>query len=122
MKDYRAHSAATLREAIPEGMRGFTHFGRAAYGEGALPPKFRELIALATAISQHREDRVANHARRVAKLGTTRAAVIETIAVAVQLGRGPSMIVGGQALEAFDSFQGTTSAPTQEKHHAHFQS
>jgi AhpD family alkylhydroperoxidase len=122
MKDYRAlaagvsRSTATLRVAISEMMRGFTDPGHAACGEGAPLPKFKELIALATAISQRCDDRIAYLAKHVAELGATREEVIETIAIAARMGGESPVFVGGKALEAFDSFQGTTSAPTQEKH------
>ena len=48
---------------------------------------------------------VAYHAKRVYELGASREEVLETIGVAIQMGGGPSMVYGGEALRAFDAFK-----------------
>jgi AhpD family alkylhydroperoxidase len=98
-------SAAELTVAIPDAMRGFKGLGSAAYADATLSKKTKELMALAISISVHCGDCVSYHARRVAELGASREEVQETVAVAIQMGGGPSMVYGGQALRAFDSFR-----------------
>lgn len=97
-------SSATLSLGVAEAMRGFKALGRAAYAEGSLSKGMKELIALALGIASHCDGCVAYHARRASELGATREEVLETIAVAIQMGGGPSMVYGGIALAAFDAF------------------
>jgi AhpD family alkylhydroperoxidase len=86
-------------------MKGFKALGREAYADRALTRRTKELIALALSIASRCEACVAYHARRAAELGCSREEVVETIAIAVQMGGGPSMVFGGHALAAFDTFE-----------------
>jgi AhpD family alkylhydroperoxidase len=97
-------SSADLTGGVPDAMKGFKALGRAAYADGALTRRTKELIALALSIASRCDGCVAYHARRLSDLGAGREEVLETIAVAVQMGGGPSMVYGGEALRAFDSF------------------
>ena len=97
-------SSAALSISAVEAMKGFKLLGRGAYADGALTRKTKELIALALSIASRCEGCVAYHARRVSELDATRDEVAETIAVAIQMGGGPSMVYGGEALRAFDAF------------------
>lgn len=111
MKDYQemarevSASAAALRKGLPEEMTGFGGMGKGAYAEGALSTRFKELIALALCVASRCDGCVAYHAKRVSELGASRQEVLETIGVAIQMGGGPSMVYGGEALRAFDAFQ-----------------
>ncbi len=111
MKDYRelarevSSSAAALRQGLPDAMAGFAAVGKGTYFDGALSTKFKELIALALCVASRCDGCVAYHAKRVSELGASRDEVLETIGVAIQMGGGPSMVYGGEALRAFDSFQ-----------------
>ncbi|MCB1485983.1 MAG: carboxymuconolactone decarboxylase family protein [Bauldia sp.] len=115
MKDFAAlakevsSSAAALRQGLPEAMNGFAALGKGAYSDGALSHKFKELIALALCIASRCDGCVAYHARQVCNLGASREEVLETIGVAIQMGGGPSMVYGGEALRAFDTFKAQTS-------------
>ncbi|WP_421723866.1 carboxymuconolactone decarboxylase family protein [Bauldia sp.] len=99
-----SESAAALRKGIPEEMAGFAGMGKGAYAEGVLSAKVKELIALALGVASRCDGCVAYHAKRVAQLGATRDEVLETIGVAIQMGGGPSMVYGGEALRAFEAF------------------
>ncbi|MEQ9689779.1 MAG: carboxymuconolactone decarboxylase family protein [Bauldia litoralis] len=111
MKDYRemaqevSTSAAALRKGLPDAMAGFAALGKGAYFDGALSIRFKELIALALCVASRCDGCVAYHAKRVSELGASREEVLETIGVAIQMGGGPSMVYGGEALRAFDAFQ-----------------
>ncbi len=96
--------AAALREAIPEQMAGFAALGAAAYKDGALSPKLKELIALAIGITVRCDGCVSYHVRSAYEKGATREEVAEAIGVAIQMGGGPSMVYGGEALRAYDAF------------------
>jgi AhpD family alkylhydroperoxidase len=99
-----SESSALLSEAAEIAMGGFRTLGKGAYADGALSKKTKELIALAISISKGCEGCIAYHAKRVARLGVSRDEVAEMIAVAVQMGGGPGMTYGGQALKAYDVF------------------
>lgn len=94
--------AGKLRDAHPALMKAFSGLGAATYPDGALPNKTKELMALAIGISLRCDGCVGYHAMACQKLGATREEVAETIAVAIQMGGGPSMVYGAEALEAFD--------------------
>lgn len=109
-KDYAATAdsvvtgANQLGHAIPDAMAAFGALGKAAYGDGALAPKTKELISLAISVAARCDGCVAYHARAAVKKGVTREELAEALAVAIQMGGGPSMVYAGQALEAYDQF------------------
>jgi AhpD family alkylhydroperoxidase len=98
-------SSAALSLGIGETMKGFKQLGRGAYADGALSRQTKELIALALSVASRCDGCVAYHARRLSELDTPREQVLETLGVAIQMGGGPSMVYGGEALRAFDAFQ-----------------
>lgn len=97
-----SQGAAALKAAMPKAMAGFGALGAAAYAEGALQSKMKELIALAIGISARCDGCVGYHAKACFDKGATRQEVAETIAVAIQMGGSPSMVYGAAALDAFD--------------------
>lgn len=99
-----ANGAALLRQGLPETMKAFGELGKAAYADGALPEKTKEMLALAIGIATHCDGCIAHHARSLHRLGATRQEVLETIGVCIQMGGGPSMVYGGKAIQAFDAF------------------
>jgi AhpD family alkylhydroperoxidase len=102
-------ASTLLTEAAETAMGGFRTLGKGAYADGALNKKTKELIALAISIAKGCDGCIAYHAKRVARLKASREEVVEMIMVAVQMGGGPGMTYGGQALKAFDAF---SQAPT----------
>jgi AhpD family alkylhydroperoxidase len=103
-------SSVELTRSHPNAMKGFKALGAATYADGALSRKTKELIALVLSVASRCDGCVAYHARRVSELGVERAEVVEAIAVAIQMGGGPSMVYGGEALRAYDSFSTATLA------------
>ncbi|MBN9023378.1 MAG: carboxymuconolactone decarboxylase family protein [Rhizobiales bacterium] len=103
-------AAATLTRSHPDAMRGFKALGAAAYADGALNRKTKELIALALSVAARCDGCVAYHARRASELGIARAEVVEALGIALQMGGGPSMVYGGEALAAFDTFEAEAAA------------
>ena len=89
---------------IPDTMAAFSDLGSATYTDGAISAKQKELIALAIGVTVRCDGCVAFHARAACRRGATRAEVAEAISVAIQMGGGPSMVYGGEALAAYDEF------------------
>lgn len=111
-KDYKALAAdvdaraVNLFKAAGGTMRAYRGLMEEATKDGALDGKTKELMKLAISVAVHCEDCIVYHARAAAKRGATREEVAESIGVAVEMGGGPSVVYGAQALEAFDQLSG----------------
>lgn len=86
-------------------MHAFGQLSRAAMAEGALTAKTKELVALAIGVAGHCDGCIGFHAKALVTLGATRAEIEETLAVAVYMGGGPSLMYSANALAAFEQFQ-----------------
>lgn len=94
-----------LHKEIPGVMSGFSSMSQAATKDGALNKKTKELIALALGIAAHCDGCIGFHTQALAKLGTTREELIETLGMAVYMGGGPSLMYAAEALKAFEEAQ-----------------
>ncbi len=93
-------------------MSGYASMHAAAFNEGALGAKTKELIALAIAITRECDGCIAAHARGSAHRGASTEEVAEMIGVAITMNGGPGTVWGPRALAAFHEF----SAPTRTDH------
>lgn len=91
-----------LRQAAPEVMKTFGDMGRAAHSGEVLDDKTRELVALAISVAVRCAPCIAYHAEGAVRHGASREAVAETLAMAIYMGAGPSVMYAAQALEAVD--------------------
>ena len=99
-----------LRVGAPESMKAFSALAKAALEPKALDTKTKELIALAIAVAIRCDGCVAFHAEAAVKQGATRDEAMETMAMAVYMGAGPSVMYAAQAVEAFDQFSAKKAA------------
>lgn len=103
-----AHAASkqltVLREGQPGAMKGFRDLSSNALEAGSVSARIKELMALALGIAAHCDDCIAFHARALVAMGATRAEIEETVAVAVYMGGGPSLMYGAHALAAYEQF------------------
>ncbi|MGB0670587.1 MAG: carboxymuconolactone decarboxylase family protein [Rhodospirillales bacterium] len=95
---------ADLRKAIPDTAKGFSAMANAALTPGALDTKTKELITIGIAIAIRCDGCIAFHVEGARKAGATREEVAETVASAVFMGGGPSLVYGAEALRAYDQF------------------
>ena len=104
----------SLNKVIPEAWSGFAKLHAAAFEDGAMPRKTKELIALSIAIVKRCDGCIASHARGAARLGATPEEVAETIAVTIAMEGGPATVYGPRAWEAYLEFSPSdaSSAPT----------
>jgi AhpD family alkylhydroperoxidase len=93
---------ASLAKATPQAMGAFRNLMVEASKSGTLPAKFKELIAVAIAVHQGCGDCILFHVSNAKSHGTTRAELVETLAVCVEMGGGPSSVYAGNALAAYD--------------------
>jgi AhpD family alkylhydroperoxidase len=95
---------ATLREDQSRVMHAFGELSRAAMTEGVLSAKTKELVALALGVASHCDACIAFHVKALVGLGVTRAEIEETLAIAVYMGGGPSLMYSAIALDAYRQF------------------
>jgi AhpD family alkylhydroperoxidase len=98
LRDLRGGTGST------EAMKNFSALAQTATKAGALDAKTKELIALAIGVAIRCDDCIAFHAKAAAQLGATRAEVEETLAMAIYMGAGPSVMYSSHALQAFNQF------------------
>lgn len=95
----------SLRDDMPDVLRAFSSLSQAATRSGALDRKTKELIALALGVAAHCDGCIGFHAETLVKLGATRKEVEETLAMAVYMGGGPSLMYAADAIAAYEQFQ-----------------
>lgn len=93
-----------LREKIPAVYAGFGEMHKAAFADGDLSKKVKELIALGIAISLRCDGCIAAHARGAAVAGATEQEVAEAIGVAINMNGGPGTVYGPRAFSAFKDY------------------
>ena len=72
---------------------------------GALQTKFKELVAVAIAVHQGCSDCILFHVSNAKSHGATRAELVETLAVCIEMGGGPSSVYAGHSLAGYDEIQ-----------------
>lgn len=95
-----------LRAAIPGVYQGYGALHQAAMGDGALPAKTKELIALAIAVTRECDGCVTAHARAAYRRGVTAQEVAEAMGVAILMNGGPGTVWGPRAYAAFEEYAG----------------
>ena len=100
-----------LRRAAPEVMKTFGDMARAAHGGAALDEKTKELIALGIGVATRCAPCIAYHAQGALKHGASREAIAETLAMAIYMGAGPSVMYAAEALEAVDQLMAKAAGP-----------
>ena len=93
-----------LRRAIPDVYKGFGELHHAAFADGALDTRTKELIAFAIGVSEQCDGCIASHARGAVKAGATKQEAAEAIGVTYLMNGGPATIYGPRAYEAFCEF------------------
>ena len=76
---------------------------KAAYSDGALSKKFKELIAVGISVTIDCESCIQWHIEQAAKVGATKAEILEAIEVGIEMGGGPATVSARFALEVLES-------------------
>jgi AhpD family alkylhydroperoxidase len=99
---YDMKNLATFKrfgELAPEAFKGFAAFDEAAYKAGAIPHKYKELMAIAVALTTQCPYCIEIHAHNARKAGATEQELAETTLVAAALRAGSAMTHGTHTLE-----------------------
>src|SRR5262245_11505356 len=88
-----------LGELAPEAFNGFVAFDEAAFKGGAIPLKYKELMAVAVALTTQCPYCIEIHAKKARKAGATEQELAEATLVAAALRAGGAVTHGTHTLE-----------------------
>ena len=87
-----------LGELAPEAFKGFVAFDEAAFKGGAIPLKYKELMAVAVALTTQCPYCIEIHAKKAKAAGCTDAEIAEVVVVAAALRAGAAITHGTHAI------------------------
>lgn len=93
-----------LRQQIPEVYKGFAALSGAAFADGPLSRKVKELMAMAIGVVEGCDGCIASHAQAAARAGATPEEAAEAIGVTILMHGGRAAIYGARAYTAFCEF------------------
>ncbi|HEX9105079.1 MAG TPA: carboxymuconolactone decarboxylase family protein [Polyangia bacterium] len=93
---------ADLKQLAPTEFKGFVELDAIVGRDGAIPVKYRELMALAVALTTQCPYCLDVHTRKAKRAGATREEVAETVFIAAALRAGAAATHGALALKLFD--------------------
>ena len=99
-----ARALGTLRKDVPDAMNAFNALSKAALQPGALDAIQKELIALAIGVSSRCDACIGFHVKALVRLGVSREQFMETLAVTVYMGGGPTAMYAANAVRAYEEF------------------
>jgi AhpD family alkylhydroperoxidase len=88
-----------IGDLAPEAFKAFVAFDAAALKEGAIPAKYKELMAVAVALTTQCPYCIEIHAQNAKKAGATEQELAETTLVAAALRAGAAMTHGTHTLD-----------------------
>ncbi|UVT18611.1 MAG: carboxymuconolactone decarboxylase family protein [Nitrospira sp.] len=88
-----------LEVHAPEATKAFWAFDKAAWSEGAIPKKYKELIAVAVALTIQCPYCIELHVARAREAGSSEPEIAETILAAAALRAGGAITHGTHALK-----------------------
>jgi AhpD family alkylhydroperoxidase len=101
-----------LHDEIPDVYAGFRQMHRAAYADGVLPVRLKELIALAIGVSEGCDGCIAFHAQAAARAGASKEECAEALGVAIAMNGGPGTVHAPRAFAAFCEFADAAASAT----------
>jgi AhpD family alkylhydroperoxidase len=99
----RKHAHQKLLNLKSKVYKAFLDMESAAYGDGALPKRTKELIAVGISVVIDCESCMQWHIEQAAKAGASQAEVLEAVEVGIEMGGGPATVSARFALEVMDS-------------------
>jgi AhpD family alkylhydroperoxidase len=88
-----------LAELAPEAFKGFVAFDEAAFKGGIIPLKYKELMAVAVALTTQCPYCIAIHSKKAKMAGATEQELAETTLVTAALRAGGAVTHGTHTLE-----------------------
>ncbi|MEP7098576.1 MAG: carboxymuconolactone decarboxylase family protein [Dokdonella sp.] len=94
----------TLRAAQPGTLEGFSAMSQAAMAPGVLSAIDKELMALSIGVATRCDGCIGFHVKALLRMGASYEQLTETLAVAVYMGGGPSLMYAADAVRAWEEF------------------
>jgi AhpD family alkylhydroperoxidase len=88
-----------LGELAPDAFNGFVAFDKVVFQDGAIPLKYKELMAVAVALTTQCPYCIEIHSKKAKKAGATEQELAETTLIAAALRAGGAVTHGTHALE-----------------------
>ena len=88
----------SMKDLAPEAMAAFQAFDAAAMKDGAIPAKYKELMAIAVAMTTQCPYCIEIHAKKARLVGCTDAEITEATLVAAALRAGAAVTHGTHAI------------------------
>jgi AhpD family alkylhydroperoxidase len=88
----------TMEELTPDAFKAFIAFDAAALKDGAIPAKYKELMAVAVALTTQCPYCIEIHTKKAKKAGATEVELVETTMVAAALRAGGAVAHGTHTL------------------------
>lgn len=89
----------TLDANAAEGMKAFWAFDKAALADGAIPKKYKELMAVAVALTTQCPYCIEIHSTRAREAGSTEQELAEVVCVAAALRAGAAITHGTHVMK-----------------------
>jgi len=90
----------TIEANAPETMKAFIAFDKAAMAEGAIPAKYKQLMAIAVAFTTQCPYCIEIHSKKARQAGATDQEISEAVFVAAALRAGAAVTHGTHAMKA----------------------
>ena len=102
MSRRREQAHTKLRSLRSKVYEAFLHMEEAAFSDGALPKKTKELIAVGISVTGDCESCMQWHIEQAARAGATMREVLESVEVGIEMGGGPATVSARFALEVIE--------------------
>jgi AhpD family alkylhydroperoxidase len=108
----RTAQLRNLRSGAPEVMKAFANIAQSALAPKALDRKTKELIAVGISVALRCDDCIGFHVKAAIEQGASQKEVSETLATAIYMGAGSSVMYATHALDAYAQFAGPNTKPS----------
>ncbi len=98
----RKSAHAKLMDLDSKVYKAFLELEKAAFSDGALPKKAKELIAVGISVVIDCESCMQWHIEQAGRANATKAEVLEAIEVGIEMGGGPATVSARFALEVLE--------------------
>ena len=88
-----------IEASAPEALKAFWAFDKAAMADGAIPRKYKELMAVAVALTTQCPYCIEIHAKKAREAGASDPEISEVVAVAAALRAGGAITHGTHAMK-----------------------
>lgn len=98
----RRHAHAKLQSLGSKVYEAFLEMEKAAFADGALPSKTKELIAVGISVKIDCESCMQWHIEQAADAGATMREVLEAVEIGIEMGGGPATVSARFALDVIE--------------------